>query len=423
MATYTLLNQGSSGSEVKKLQEKLIENGYDLGSSGADGIYGAKTAAAVKQYQQANGLSVDGIAGDQTLSKLYASVTETDNTTTPDTPSVPTFDYKPYEESDTVKQAEAMLNQQLANKPSAYQSQYQASLDDIINRILNREKFSYDLNGDAIYQQYKDQYTQQGKMAMMDTMGQAAALTGGYGNSYAQQVGQQTYQGYLQNLNDIVPELYQMAYDRYNQEGNDLYNQYSLLGTQEEQDYGRYRDSYADWESERGFLYNQYNSERNYDYSKYADDRDFSYGQFADDRSYGQWQAEFDEAKRRYDQEYAASQAKSSSGGGGGGGSYSYTPTQNRTITPTGDVTDKNDLGIVETPAGFTGKTYSEAVAYMQSNGVSGAKASGVMTQDEWNRRKSSYQTTGQGNEAVKNFNTYSDYLASYVNFAIQNYA
>ena len=56
----------------------------------------------------------------------------------------------------------------------------------------------------------------------MDTMGQAQAMTGGYGNSYAQTVGQQTYQGYLQGLNDQVPALYQLALDKYNSEGNQL---------------------------------------------------------------------------------------------------------------------------------------------------------------------------------------------------------
>ena len=85
-----------------------------------------------------------------------------------------------------------------------YQSPWQTQLNDTISKILNREKFSYDLNGDALYQQYKDQYVNQGQQAMMDTMGQAQAMTGGYGNSYAQTVGQQTYQGYLQQLNDIL---------------------------------------------------------------------------------------------------------------------------------------------------------------------------------------------------------------------------
>ncbi len=388
MATYTLLNQGSSGSDVRKLQQKLIESGYDLGSSGADGIYGSKTAAAVRQYQQANGLGVDGIAGDLTLGKLYGASDTSTEPTASAAPSAPKFEYSDYTESDTVKQAEAMLNQQLANKPSAYQSQYQAGLDDIINKILNREEFSYDLNGDALYQQYKDKFAQQGKMASMDVMGQAAAMTGGYGNSYAQQVGQQTYQGYLQNLNDIVPELYQMAYDRYNQEGNDLYNQYSLLGTQEEQDYGRYRDSVSDWESERGFLYDQYNSERNYDYSKYADDRDFNYGQFADDRSYSQWQAEFDEAKRRYDQEYADKQAKSSSSSGGGNPVYTQPDVDD---TPVVDNTPAVDIESELNTLISRGATKSQINTYLRE-----ALNSGVITKEEYTKLKGIYAPAGK---------------------------
>ena len=83
-------------------------------------------------------------------------------------------------------------------------------------------------------------------MAMGDAIGQASAMTGGYGNSYAQSVGQQAYQAQLDNLNDKVPELWQMAYDQYRQDGQDLYNQYAMLGEQENMDYGRHRDSMAD---------------------------------------------------------------------------------------------------------------------------------------------------------------------------------
>ena len=218
-------------------------------------------------------------------------------------------DNKKYVMSDAVKQAQAALQQQQAQKPGAYQSQWQQTLNDTINKIQNREKFTYDLNGDALYQQYKDRYIQQGQQAMMDTMGQAAALTGGYGNSYAQSVGQQTYQGYLQGLNDKIPELYQLALDHYNQQGNDLMNQYSLLADRENTDYGRYRDQVGDYKDQLNVLLNQYNNERSFDY-----------GQYRDSTADAQWQAEFDEAKRQYDQQYAASQARSSGGGGGGGG-------------------------------------------------------------------------------------------------------
>lgn len=152
-------------------------------------------------------------------------------------------DEKKKKPDDTVQQAQLTLRNQL--RPGGYQSQWQTQLDDTMKRIMNREKFTYDLNGDALYRQYKDQYITGGKLAMMDTMGQASALTGGYGNSYAQGVGQQAYQGYLQGLNDKIPELYQLALDSYNREGDALMQQYGLLQDREAQDYGMFQDNMA----------------------------------------------------------------------------------------------------------------------------------------------------------------------------------
>lgn len=247
------------------------------------------------------------------------------------------FTYRNYQESDAVKAAQAALSAQLAQKPGAYQSQWQTQIDDTLKKIQNKEKFSYDVNGDALYQQYKDKYTQQGKMAMQDTMGQAAALTGGYGNSYAATVGNQAYQASMQELNNVIPELYQMAYNRHQDEKQDLYNQYALLGERENMDYGKYRDTVSDFNVERDYLTGRYDSERNYDYSKYSDNRNFSYGKYSDDKSYAynehrnaiadkQWQTEFEEAKRQYetslaeqkrqyDLSYELSKQKSTPGG------------------------------------------------------------------------------------------------------------
>ena len=110
------------------------------------------------------------------------------------------FQYDSYKPSETVTQAQNLLNQHTQNKPGIYQSQWQTNLNDTLNKILNREKFTYDMNADALYQQYKDQYIPQGQQAMLDTMGQAQSMTGGYGNSYAQTAGQQAYHGYLQSM-------------------------------------------------------------------------------------------------------------------------------------------------------------------------------------------------------------------------------
>jgi peptidoglycan hydrolase-like protein with peptidoglycan-binding domain len=308
MANYNQVSYGSKGSDVTELQKLLNQNGYKLTE---DGIFGKNTQAAVKDYQQKNSLSVDGIVGKNTWGALTKAQTDSAGTTTPEA-TAPTFEYKPYQPSETVAQAEALLKQHLAQRPGEYQSAWQTQLNDTLQKILNREKFSYDLNGDALYQQYKDQYTTQGKMAMMDTMGHAAAMTGGYGNSYAQSVGQQAYQGYLQQLNNKIPELYKLALSQYNTEGNAMYNQASLMAQMEGQDYGRYRDQMSDYNTELARLMEDARYHAEQDYGKWADAQGFGYKQYRDQVGDKQWQAKFDEAKRQYDEKMALSKKTSS---------------------------------------------------------------------------------------------------------------
>ena len=120
-----------------------------------------------------------------------------------------------------------------------YLPSYGDQMDAIMEQIFNRQPFEYDMDADALYQQYKDRYITQGKLAMEDAMGKAAQLTGGYGNSYAQSVGQQTFQGYMDGLNDKVPELYALARSKYDAEGNELLSRYSLLADRENTEYNR----------------------------------------------------------------------------------------------------------------------------------------------------------------------------------------
>lgn len=64
------LRYGANGEEVKKLQARLKELGYDLGDAGVDGIFGPKTEAALKKFQEEYGLAVDGIYGKLSHTKL-----------------------------------------------------------------------------------------------------------------------------------------------------------------------------------------------------------------------------------------------------------------------------------------------------------------------------------------------------------------
>ena len=237
------------------------------------------------------------------------------------------YTYKDYVESKKVKQAQTALENHNKNKPGEYTSLWTGQMNDTLNKIQNRGPFSYDLTSDALYQQYADRYAQLGKMAMQDTTGQAAALTGGYGNSYALTAGNQAYQKYLQGINDIVPELQQMAYDRYNQQGQDLLNLYGLYSDRENTDYSRWQNSLTNWQNERAYLSDYYNNERTYDRSVYDTDRTFDYGKWTDNRNYDyqvardkvqdeQWAKEFAESQRQFNLNYNLQKKKSSDNSG-----------------------------------------------------------------------------------------------------------
>ena len=216
-----------------------------------------------------------------------------------------------YTPSGSVQAAQAYLEQVKASKPGAYQSRWDDELTSLYDQIRNRKKFSYDMGTDPLYQQYREQYQRLGRLAMQDTMGQAAALTGGYGSTYGEQVGQQAYNAYLQNLNDIVPQLQQQAYQRYQDEGTDLYNQYSLVKGRDDTDYGRYRETVSDYYSDLSDARSAYNSERSLDQSQWETMLNY-------------WAQKANNENAAYLQALAAEQAAAKgSGGGGGGGSSS----------------------------------------------------------------------------------------------------
>lgn len=219
--------------------------------------------------------------------------------------------YNTYKESTAVANARAAMQQQERNRVADWTGgAYGDSMKQALDKITNRQAFTYDLNGDALYQQYRDQYVNLGKMAMQDATGQAAALTGGYGNSYASTVGNQAYQGYLQQLNDRIPELYNLALSKYEMEGNQLKDQYAILADRYNTDYGEYRDKLSDWNTEMARLTDAYNNERNYDRSTFESDRSYyndAYNQ-AYNRDYGAYTDAYNRAFAQYQQQVADEQ-------------------------------------------------------------------------------------------------------------------
>lgn len=124
-----------------------------------------------------------------------------------------------------------------------YTSRFGDALDNILQQIQTKQDFKYDFNGDELFKYYADLYSKEGKKASMDAIGQASALTGGYGNSWAEQVGQQTYDDYLTKLYEKGDQFRDRAYQKYQDERSELYNQYGTLANQENAEYSRWFDT------------------------------------------------------------------------------------------------------------------------------------------------------------------------------------
>jgi len=168
--------------------------------------------------------------------------------------------YSAYRPSKQVTDSYNALQKTMNSGTPTFNSAYTKEMANAYNKFKNRGPFEYDMNNDALYQQYANQAKALGNQAMQDTMGQAAQLSGGYGNSYATSVGQQAYNSELQKLKDIVPQLYSQAYDRYNQEGQDILNTYNLAQQMYGNDWDKYQSDLAQYNTKINQLMDMYNT-------------------------------------------------------------------------------------------------------------------------------------------------------------------
>lgn len=231
------------GQSLEDIAKDVIKGKYGNGQARKD--------ALGDKYAEVQAIVNTMLGGSSSTTTKPSTPTTTAPATPTAAPANNGFTYDKYVDPQNVTDAWNKVN--TMQKPVEQESIWSPQFNDAINKILNKEPFSYDLNGDALYQQYKDQYMTQGKLASMDVMGQAAAMTGGYGSSYGQTVGHQAYQGYLQELNDKVPELYQLALNQYNQEYQDLKDQASMLKSLVDRDHDLYRESVSDYYTDRDY--------------------------------------------------------------------------------------------------------------------------------------------------------------------------
>lgn len=169
--------------------------------------------------------------------------------------------------------------QSLLDKINTGRTSYTDQLNALMDQISNREKFSYDMSKDTLFQNYLSEMMGSGQTAMRDTIGQASALTGGYGSSYATTAGNQAYNSMIQDAYSNLPDYYNMALSVYNAEGDQLMNQFGMLSQADATEYGRLMDAYNANYNQAQNLYGQ-------EYQRWSDDvqNAFNLAKFAEEQ-------------------------------------------------------------------------------------------------------------------------------------------
>ena len=149
--------------------------------------------------------------------------------------------------------------QDTREKPT-YSNRYDQQINDLLQQYVNREKFGYDYKNDPLYANYRKQYQREGQRATQDALAEAAAASGGIPSSYAASAAAQAQNYYASQIADKIPELEQLAYQKYLDDASLQQSKISTLQGQEQLDYAKYIDALG-----------QYNTDRNFDYGVYSD--------------------------------------------------------------------------------------------------------------------------------------------------------
>lgn len=207
-------------------------------------------------------------------------------------------------------QIQDLLNQQLNygsfsyGPAPTYNNRYDDTIQDLLNQVINRDPFSYDASTDPLYSQYRKQYVREGQRATADALAAAAAASGGIPSSYASTAAGQAANYYAAQMTDKIPELYQLAYNKYLNDYNMKLSDLNAVQGAERSDYDKYLGQLNQYNTDRDFDYrawlDQYNminnnlqtanglAQQDYDMylnelNQYNIDRNFNYGQLLDE--------------------------------------------------------------------------------------------------------------------------------------------
>lgn len=278
MPTKNALNdnmyQATADGDIGNIRAPLKNNQMDIINNGTSATSTPTSTSAATEntytplgaYNDA-GLPAEVLAQIEALINAYSEVTPT-----PASTGLSANDILSWDE-----------NYNKNNEQPTYTGKYDPEIEALLNEILTREDFSYNAENDPLYAQFKTMYNREGDRAMRETLAEAAAGAGGM-NTYAIAAAQQARNYYASQLNDRIPELYQLAYEMYLQDKESKVEDLGILTGMDDRQYDRFRDTMNDWRADKDFAYgaftdavNQGNWETSFNYNKAVDDRNYAY--------------------------------------------------------------------------------------------------------------------------------------------------
>lgn len=238
----------------------------------------------------------------------------------------------------------------------SYENRFQQKQQELLDAALNRDPFSWSKETDPQYSSYKKTYLREGERATADALAKASAASGGRPSSFAVNAATQAGDYYATKLSDVIPTLYQQAYERYLKDYQMKLSDLNAVNQQEQLDYAKYLDRLNQFNTDRTFDYNNYLGEygrlQDYlgglqgqdqtTYNRYLDvlDREREKQQAAQELSRAQidamlqagvspsagligksgYESEYVKALENYYKQQAAAKASGGRGSGGGGG-------------------------------------------------------------------------------------------------------
>ena len=145
----------------------------------------------------------------------------------------------------------------------SYENRFQQKQQELLDAALKRDPFSWSKETDPQYGSYKKTYLREGERATADALAKASAASGGRPSSFAVNAATQAGDYYATKLSDVIPTLYQQAYERYLKDYQMKLSDLNAVNQQEQLDYAMYLDQLGQFNTDRNFDYNNYLGEYN----------------------------------------------------------------------------------------------------------------------------------------------------------------